>query len=107
MKSIPFAAKWPRIARLSLALVTVAGTICASHNQIPQRYTVIDLGLVGPPPASPTRSAEVGWLAGKSPSQIRPWRTLFFGNKGRGRTSAALDSEGRTAPLLAPISGGR
>ena len=49
MKSIPFAPKWPRIARLSLALATVAGPVYAlAQSTASQRYTVVDLGPVGP-----------------------------------------------------------
>lgn len=64
MKSIPFAAKLPRIARLSLALVTVAGTIGAVAQQT-QRYTVVDLGLVGPPPGQPYAISGSGLVAGE------------------------------------------
>jgi probable HAF family extracellular repeat protein len=49
MQSIPFAPKWSRIARLSLALVTVTGSICTfAQGTGSPRYTVVDLGPVGP-----------------------------------------------------------
>jgi len=49
MKSIEFAPKWPRLARLSLALVTLAAPVCllAQSTDSP-RYTIVDLGPVGP-----------------------------------------------------------
>ena len=49
MKSIQFAPKWPRFARLSLALATLAVPVCtlAQSNDFP-RYTIVDLGPVGP-----------------------------------------------------------
>jgi probable HAF family extracellular repeat protein len=49
MKSTQFATNWPRIARLSLALATLAGPVCifAQPKNAPQ-YTVVDLGPVGP-----------------------------------------------------------
>ncbi len=49
MKFIQFAPKWSRVARLSLALVTVAGpvsTVAQSANS--PKYTIVDLGPVGP-----------------------------------------------------------
>ncbi len=49
MKSIQFATKWSRIARLSLALATVAVPVCAlAQSTNSPRYTVVDLGPVGP-----------------------------------------------------------
>ncbi len=44
-----FAPKWPRLARLSLALATMAAPICtlAQSTKAP-KYTVVDLGPVGP-----------------------------------------------------------
>jgi probable HAF family extracellular repeat protein len=49
MKLITFASKSPCVARLSLALATLAGPVCvqAQFTDTP-RYTVIDLGPVGP-----------------------------------------------------------
>ena len=49
MKSIQFAPKWPRFARLSLALATLAAPVCtlAQSTNFP-RYTIVDLGPVGP-----------------------------------------------------------
>ncbi len=48
MQSLQFTPKWSRIARLSLVLATVAGTI-STHAQTNNsaRYTVTDLGPVG------------------------------------------------------------
>jgi probable HAF family extracellular repeat protein len=46
MKSIQFATKWSRIARLSLALATLAAPVCALAQS--PRYTIVDLGPVGP-----------------------------------------------------------
>ena len=46
MKTIPFAPKWPRLARLSLALATLAAPVC-TLAQAP-KYTIVDLGPVGP-----------------------------------------------------------
>jgi probable HAF family extracellular repeat protein len=49
MKCISFAPKWPRLARLSLALATLAGPVCAlAQSTDSQRYTIVDLGPVGP-----------------------------------------------------------
>ena len=49
MISIQFAPKWPRLARLSLALATLAAPVCAlaQSTDFP-RYTIVDLGPVGP-----------------------------------------------------------
>ena len=46
MKSIELASRWSRIARLSVALAFVAAPICIPAQTA--RYTVIDLGPVGP-----------------------------------------------------------
>jgi probable HAF family extracellular repeat protein len=48
MKSIQFAPKWPRLARLSLALATLAAPVFALAQSTPLKYTVVDLGPVGP-----------------------------------------------------------
>jgi probable HAF family extracellular repeat protein len=49
MTSIQFAPKWPRLARLSLALATLAAPVCAlAQSTNSPRYTVVDLGPVGP-----------------------------------------------------------
>ena len=49
MKSIQFVPKWPRLARLSLALATLAAPVCtlAQPTNSP-RYMIVDLGPVGP-----------------------------------------------------------
>jgi len=47
MKSTRFATKWSRSARLGLALVAFVGPVHA-FAQFPARYTVVDLGPVGP-----------------------------------------------------------
>jgi probable HAF family extracellular repeat protein len=47
MKSTRFAAEWSRSARLGLALVVFVGPVHA-FAQFPARYTVVDLGPVGP-----------------------------------------------------------
>jgi probable HAF family extracellular repeat protein len=49
MKSIQCAPKWPRFARLSLALATLAVPVCtlAQSKDFP-KYTIVDLGPVGP-----------------------------------------------------------
>jgi probable HAF family extracellular repeat protein len=66
MKRIPFATKWPRIARFSLALVTVAGSICtlAQTSGSPQ-YNVVDLGPVGAPPGQPYSITGHGLVSGE------------------------------------------
>lgn len=46
MTFLPFAPKWSRAARLSLALATLAAPVC-SLAQSP-KYTIVDLGAVGP-----------------------------------------------------------
>jgi probable HAF family extracellular repeat protein len=46
MTSIKFAPKWPRLARLSLALALVAAPLCTLAQST--RYTIVDLGPVGP-----------------------------------------------------------
>jgi len=46
MTSNQFASKWPRLARLSLALAMLAAPVC-SLAQAP-KYTIVDLGPVGP-----------------------------------------------------------
>jgi probable HAF family extracellular repeat protein len=49
MKSIQFAPKWSRIARLSLALATLAAPVCAlAQPTNSPKYTIVDLGPVGP-----------------------------------------------------------
>jgi probable HAF family extracellular repeat protein len=49
MNRIQFASNWSRLARLSLALATVAAPVCtlAQSTDLP-KYTVVDLGRVGP-----------------------------------------------------------
>ena len=66
MKSIPFASKWSRIARLSLALVSVAGPICTfAQPTESRRYTVVDLGPVGAPPGQPYSISGQGLVSGE------------------------------------------
>ena len=66
MKSIQFAPKWSRMARLSLALVTVAGSICALAQPAGSpRYTIVDLGPVGPPPGQPYAITGQGLVSGE------------------------------------------
>lgn len=49
MKSTQLATKWSRIARLSLALATVAAPVCIlAQSTSSPKYTVVDLGPVGP-----------------------------------------------------------
>ena len=49
MTSIQSAPKWPRIARLSLALATLAAPVCILAQSTPHpKYTIVDLGPVGP-----------------------------------------------------------
>jgi len=49
MNSIQFAPKWSRLARLSLALATLAAPVCAlAQSTDSPKYTVVDLGPVGP-----------------------------------------------------------
>ena len=49
MKAIQFATKWSRLARLSLALATLAAPISAlAQSADSPRYTIVDLGPVGP-----------------------------------------------------------
>ncbi len=47
MTSLQFALKWPRLSRLSLALVTLAAPVYTFAQSTP-KYTVVDLGPVGP-----------------------------------------------------------
>jgi probable HAF family extracellular repeat protein len=47
MTSIQFVPKWSRIARLSLALATLAAPVCTLAQSTP-KYTIVDLGPVGP-----------------------------------------------------------
>ena len=49
MTSNRFAPNWPRLARLSLALATMAAPLCsfAQSTKAP-KYTIVDLGRVGP-----------------------------------------------------------
>jgi probable HAF family extracellular repeat protein len=47
MTSPQFARKWSRAARLSLALATLAAPVC-TLAQSTQKYTIVDLGPVGP-----------------------------------------------------------
>jgi hypothetical protein len=66
MKCIPFATKWPRIARFSLALVTVAGSICAlAQTSGSPQYNVVDLGPVGAPPGQPYSITGHGLVSGE------------------------------------------
>jgi len=46
MTFVQFAPKWPRLARLSLALVTLAAPVCTLAQS--PKYTIVDLGPVGP-----------------------------------------------------------
>ena len=49
MTPIQFAPKWSRVARLSLALATLAAPVCIlAQSTNTQKYTVVDLGPVGP-----------------------------------------------------------
>jgi uncharacterized membrane protein len=49
MTSIQFAPKWSRLARLSLALATLAAPVCAlAQSTNSPKYTIVDLGPVGP-----------------------------------------------------------
>ena len=49
MTSNQFAPKWPRLARLSLALATLAVPVCAlAQSTDSPKYTIVDLGPVGP-----------------------------------------------------------
>ena len=48
MKSIQFAPKWSRLARLCLALATLAAPVFALAQSTPLKYIVVDLGPVGP-----------------------------------------------------------
>jgi probable HAF family extracellular repeat protein len=49
MTSIQFAPKWSRLARLSLALATLAAPVCAlAQSTNSPKYAIVDLGPVGP-----------------------------------------------------------
>jgi len=49
MTSNRFAPKWPRLARLSLALATMAAPVCTlAQSAKAPKYTIVDLGPVGP-----------------------------------------------------------
>jgi probable HAF family extracellular repeat protein len=68
VKSIQFAPKWPRIARLSLAFATVAGPVYAlAQSTASPRYTVVDLGPVGPSssPGQPFTISGNGLVSGE------------------------------------------
>jgi probable HAF family extracellular repeat protein len=69
MKSIPSAPKWPRIARLSLALATVAGPVYVlAQSTAFLQYTVVDLGPVGPSssPGQPYTVSGKGLVSGET-----------------------------------------
>jgi hypothetical protein len=69
VKSIPFAPKWPRIARLSLALATVAAPVYAlAQSAASPRYTIVDLGPVGPSssPGQPFTVSGKGLVSGET-----------------------------------------
>jgi probable HAF family extracellular repeat protein len=80
MKCIPFAPKWPRLARLSLALATLAGPVCAlaQSTDFP-RYTIVDLGPVGPSSSQgqPFTVSDNGLVSGETvvanPSNSGEW----------------------------------
>jgi probable HAF family extracellular repeat protein len=80
MKSISSAPKWPRIARLSLVLATIAGPVyvIAQSTDSP-RYTVVDLGPVGPSssPGQPYTVSGKGLVSGEivlaNPSSAGEW----------------------------------
>ena len=68
MKSIPSAPKWPRVARLSLALAAVAGPVYAlAQSTASPQYTVVDLGPVGPSwsPGQPYTVSGNGLVSGE------------------------------------------
>ena len=80
MKSIPSAPKWSRVARLSLALATVAGPVCAlAQSTASPQYTVVDLGPVGPSssPGQPYTVSGNGLVSGETvlanPSNSGEW----------------------------------
>ena len=66
MKLIQFAPKWPRLARLSLALAALAGPVCALAQST--LYTVVDLGPVGPSssPGQPYAVSDNGLVSGET-----------------------------------------
>ena len=69
MKSIPSAPKWSRVARLSLALAAVAGPVYAlAQSTDSPRYTVVDLGPVGPSssPGQPYAVSGNGLVSGET-----------------------------------------
>lgn len=69
MKSIPSAPKWSRVARLSLALAAVAGPVYAlAQSTASPRYTVVDLGPVGPSssPGQPYAVSGNGLVSGET-----------------------------------------
>src|ERR1700742_2467956 len=80
-------------ARLSLALVTVAGSIYAVA-QPTQRYTVVDLGQVGPAPGQPYAIADNGLIGG----EIAPTRPPV--------PHAALWLQGKRKDIGSPGLGG-
>jgi probable HAF family extracellular repeat protein len=66
MKSNAFNLNRPRIARLSLALAFVAGSICAlAQSNGSTRYNVIDLGPVGAAPGQPYAITGHGLVSGE------------------------------------------
>ena len=69
MKSIPSAPKWSRVARLSLALAALAGPVYAlAQSTASPRYTVVDLGPVGPSssPGQPYAVSGNGLVSGET-----------------------------------------
>ncbi len=108
MQSIQFAPKWSRIARLSLALVTVTGSIGAlaqpqegdQNDTRDVRYTIHDLGVVGTnanQPGQPFVISNSGWVSGGAgvgtAEHAVLWRggeMIDIGNPGLGGNSIAF-----------------
>jgi len=66
--NITIASKWPCLARLSMAIATLAGPLCAQAQLTgTSRYTVVDLGPVGPSssPGQPLTINHRGMVSGE------------------------------------------
>ena len=106
MKSIQFAPKWPRLARLSLALATLAAPVCtlAQSNEFPEvHHRGLGTGWpVDGRKASHLRSAAMALVSGETvlanPNNPGEWvshAVLWEGT--RQKSLPVPDSEGQTA----------
>ena len=109
MTSIQFAPKWSRVAWLSLALATLAAPVCAlAQSTNTPKYTVVDLGPVGPSwsQGQPFTVSGMGWSAARlfSPTPTTPpngYRTRCCGKEQARRSSTSRTRRAQTALPLA------